>query len=615
MIILQNNLAKVVFYKKTGLFDISFDDVVFKQSDFLKNYTVQNACQKDDNTICFDLISDNVIYKTAFSLKDEYAQISLFSDDKMTNVAYPQPFGTQKGDLGVYPIGEGYVYPVDKQDLVYKPMRKMYGDISMGFWGFLRNDAYLLCVVENIEDAHLHTVRCDDGNLTSYVSWINEKGCLGYKRNMRFYFGKGSISKMCHTYRKYREEKEKLITFDERAKLNPNLNKFKGAANVWLWNDGGLESLYLKDAKVRAITDEILNERRKIAREMKDMGIDRVMWNDFEKSNKDTIEYIKSLGYIVGSYDIYQDVIPKDVLHLMTPVRKDRCKHIEAWPNDMIVDNDGSMHKAWYLTGIDGNKYDQNSLCDMCAIKYATKKIPDDIEENGYTARFVDTTMAAELMECYNPKHPMTRRDCMRYRKILLRFIRDMGVICGTECAMEEGVNSFDYNEGNMSPSYYRAPDAGRNMTTLYYGDNVPERISQYMLNAKYRAPLWELIYHDCVVSYWYWGDSQMCCPEYTQKRDLINALYGTPPLYSINVTQWHNMKEEIAKSYKRATKVAYLTCGKKMVSFEYITDDFLVQKTTFENGISVIANFKDEEYEYFDGTIIKSNDYIVLGE
>lgn len=612
MIIMQNNSHKVVFYKETGLFDIVYKNTSFKQIDYFKNHSVKNVAV-EKNSILFDLICDGVLYKACVCLKDEYVELSLSCEEKMKEIAYPNPFETQKGDLGVYPVGEGFVYPVEDMNLIYKPMRKMYGDISMGFFGVVRDNSYLLCVVENIEDTHLHTVRDNNGFLTSYVSHINEKGFLGYKRSMRFYSGDGKITKMCHTYRKYVEEKEELITFSERVKLNPNLEKLKGAADVWLWNDGGLESLYEKDAKVREITPEILSKRKNIAREMKNMGMDRVMWNDFEKSDIDTTEYIKNLGYLVGSYDIYQDVIPKNVLHLMTPVRKDRCKHIEAWPDDMISDSDGSMHKAWYLTGIDGNKYDQNSLCDMCAIKYAAKKIPEDIKENGYNARLVDTTMAAELMECYNKNHPMTRRDCMRYRKILLRFIRDMGIVCGTECAMDKGVNSFDYNEGNLSPSYYRATDAGRNMTTLYYGDDVTDRLSDYMMNIKYRAPLWELIYHDCVVSYWYWGDSQMCCPEHTHKRDLINALYGTPPLYSINVAQWNSMKNEIVNSYKRASKVAKLTCGKKMISFEYLTDDFLVQKTIFENKVSVVVNFKDEDYILSDKTVIKSFDYIIL--
>ena len=74
-------------------------------------------------------------------------------------------------------------------------------------------------------------------------------------------------------------------------------------------------------------------------------------------------------------------------------------------------------------------------------------------------------------------------------------------------------------------------------------------------------------------------------------------------------------MKNEIVNSYKRASKVAKLTCGKKMISFEYLTDDFLVQKTIFENKVSVVVNFKDEDYILSDKTVIKSFDYIILEE
>lgn len=42
-----------------------------------------------------------------------------------------------------------------------------------------------------------------------------------------------------------------------------------------------------------------------------------------------------------------------------------------------------------------------------------------------------------------------------------------------------------------------------------------------------YRLPLFALVYHGCVVSYWYWGDYNNKLPALWGKRDLSNALYG----------------------------------------------------------------------------------------
>jgi Glycosyl hydrolases related to GH101 family, GH129 len=47
-----------------------------------------------------------------------------------------------------------------------------------------------------------------------------------------------------------------------------------------------------------------------------------------------------------------------------------------------------------------------------------------------------------------------------------------------------------------------------------------------------YRLLLWELVYHDCVVTQWYWGDYNNKLPAVWDRRDLYNALYGTPPMF-----------------------------------------------------------------------------------
>ena len=60
----------------------------------------------------------------------------------------------------------------------------------------------------------------------------------------------------------------------------------------------------------------------------------------------------------------------------------------------------------------------------------------------------------------------------------------------------------------------------------------VPPDLAKFQVGGKYRLPLWELVYHDCCVAYWYWGDYNNKLPALWDKRDLFNALYGTPPMY-----------------------------------------------------------------------------------
>ena len=161
-----------------------------------------------------------------------------------------------------------------------------------------------------------------------------------------------------------------------------------------------------------------------------------------------------------------------------------------------------------------------------------------------------------------------------------------------------------------MSPVQFRAEDAGRRMTTLYRGADIPENFSRYMLNPRYRIPLWQLVYHDCAVSYWYWGDSSNCCPELMIFRDLFDALCGEPPLYSLTATQWEELKEQIAESYHRATPVARAAGLERMIAFDCLTGDRTVQRSVFANGLTVTVNFSDRDFTAEDGTVLPARTF-----
>ena len=93
--------------------------------------------------------------------------------------------------------------------------------------------------------------------------------------------------------------------------------------------------------------------------------------------------------------------------------------------------------------------------------------------------------------------------------------------------------------------------------------------------------------------------------------RDLFNALYGLPPLYSINMTQWDMLKKDIATSYHRATATARKTALSRMTSFAWLSSDGMIQQTNFANGVTVVANFSDEPYILDDKSVVAPKDYL----
>jgi hypothetical protein len=150
------------------------------------------------------------------------------------------------------------------------------------------------------------------------------------------------------------------------------------------------------------------------------------------------------------------------------------------------------------------------------------------------------------------------------------------------------------YFEGMESLGPYRLPDSGYDLVTR----KTPTKdFLDFQVGTDYRIPLFQLVYHDCVVSYWYWGDSSNRLVEYWDERDLFNALYGTGPLWVVDPGIWEKSKERFLRSYRDATVVARATATAELVDHVFLTPDKRVQRSRFSDGTEVTANFSKRPY------------------
>jgi hypothetical protein len=178
------------------------------------------------------------------------------------------------------------------------------------------------------------------------------------------------------------------------------------------------------------------------------------------------------------------------------------------------------------------------------------------------------------------------------------------------QAGADAAVPYVHYFEGMLSLGPYRIPDAGRDMGRIW--DEVPERVARFQVGHKYRLPLWELVYHDCVVAQWYWGDYNNKLPAIWDNRDLFNILYGTPPMFMFNRHVWKQNKDRFAQSYKDVCPVARAVGYAEMTDHRFLTPDRDVQQTTFANGVTITVNFGDRPFSLSDGKEVEAMGYAV---
>jgi hypothetical protein len=519
-------------------------------------------------------------------------------DELSGALSYPYPFVTEPGTYLVVPMNEGISYPVDMDPEIsigYGGRSSMHlagysgHGICMGFWGATDGKAGQMAIIETLDDMAIVIDR-QDGKFCIAPQWHSQKGQFGYARKLRYvFFDDGGHVAMCKRYRKYAQEKGLLKTLEEKRKENPNVDLLIGAVNAWCWDRDALS----------------------FVREMQSLGIERILWSN--RRDPDTIKAMNDMaGVLTSRYDIYQDVMDPAVFPKLRGVHRDWPT--EAWPDDLMLDENGDWRKGWRVRGKDGEMYPCGVLCDKQALKYARPRIREELETHPYRCRFIDTTTASPWRECYHPDHPQTRSESRHWKMELLRLVsKEMDLVTGCETGHEAAVPYVHYFEGMLSLGPYRVPDAGRNMIKPW--DEVPEPVARFQMGQKYRLPLWELVYHDCVVAQWYWGDYNNKLPALWDKRDLFNILYGTPPMFMFNREIWEKNKERFAQSYKNVCSVARMVGYSEMTDHRFLTPDRDVQQTVFANGTKVTVNFGDKAYELPDGTEVSPMGFHVMKE
>ena len=505
-------------------------------------------------------------------------------------IRFPHPFVTEPGTYLVVPMNEGISYPVEDETI--EPTRLVaYGGhgICMAFWGATDGQRSYMAIIETPDDASID-IRRSEGRLCVAPLWEPQKGKFGYARKLRYiFFDKGGHVAMCKRYRAYAQKIGLFKTLTQKRQENPNVDLLIGAVNVWCWD---------KDAPG-------------IVSELKSAGIERILW-----SNGQQPEGIKAMnqmpGVLTSRYDIYQDLMdPQVVKEKLRGVHPDWTQ--AGWPNDIMLDQNGNWRKGWQVKGKDGQMYPCGVLCDKQALKYARERIPADLATHPYRCRFIDTTTASPWRECYHPEHPMTRSESRHWKMELLRYVSEEAkLVTGSETGHDAAVPYVHYFEGMLSLGPYRVPDAGRDMSRIW--DEVPQRVAKFQLGHKYRLPLWELVYHDCVVAQWYWGDYNNKLPALWDKRDLFNILYGTPPMFMFSREFWQQNKERFAQSYKDICPLVRDVAYAEMTDHRILTPDRDVQQTQFANGVTITVNFGITPYRLPDGTMLRPMGYHVSG-
>jgi hypothetical protein len=582
---------------------------IWEQVPFNGEFTISKVSKKG-NILELGLKAPFAMSATIELTEESELCVSISADERISfeKFSFPGAFTTpDKKHYILQTDSQGLLLPADDNfyPLGEKPLFYCGGGAAMAWIGV--TDAAFetgyMAIFETPFDAAIDLKR-EKGLITFAPVWLSSMGEFSYERRIRYvFFDKGGYIAQCKRYREYIWPKNKVVTLRENQKRFPAIEKILGAVHIYVWD------------KAREVS---------FARDLKKSGIAKalIIWNanHLPYPEKDYDNQLKELGYGTGGYELFTDIHP-DSHPGNAAVDKIPLKR-NVYPR--LFDKITSRKK-------DGTTYFNEFgtyVCPKAVRPEITRRVEKELSMYPHETYFLDVYQANGIYECYNPEHRLTRKGyaeeiIKNYELMEDKYNTYLGGEFGADFTGSHGV----YVHGMMTlQRTWFGSEIVKKGTIYYYGDwssnarpsimlgarTASDTYLKYSINEYTRVPLYELVYHDAVVTSWRWEDCNHHYPEIWWKKDLFNILYGNAPLWSIDQERWASFKETFLESYKKICPWLQQICYDELVSHRFVSEDRKVQETRFSSGKRAVVNFGDSNY-VFEGKIIEPHGFITL--
>jgi hypothetical protein len=437
--------------------------------------------------------------------------------------------------------------------------------------------------------------------------------------------GKGDYHTIAAAYRERAAALGYRLPWSEKLASRPQAERLFGASNFKLWTALARridENLVEQEVDVKWTFDEAaqVGEHLKNDLQLEEVLFHLGGWSTYgydcrhpdimpanpecggDSGLADCARRIQACGYLFCLHDNYQDMY----------------RDAPSWDEVAIQKQpDGALTQGGVWLG--GRAY---ITCAREALKLAQR--PENLLRVREVAHpdvyFIDTTYAAGLQECYDPRHPLTKSDDLYWKQALSSYAREVFGLFGSECGREWAVAHADFFEGLASVG-------GR-----YYHMLKPEELGAWVM------PLFEMVFHDCITIHGKYGYEPAAMAEQVIHHAAIGrTLYyhsvgphlywqeagasaELPPADSLVdpalYTRAHGGWAEglclwdrfIKNTHEILSPLSRRTAQALLERYEFMDEARLVRRSVFSNGVQVLVNGSAEDVDFavpFWGSVV----------
>lgn len=333
-------------------------------------------------------------------------------------------------------------------------------------------------------------------------------------------------------------------------------------------------------------------------------GIDKA-WLGFHnytmgELNPKFIKKAVGMGYLVGAYDSYKSI------HLKG---KEKWNTASFQDETLFDSSTITLENGEKVTGFNGFGRELNPKFSFDEVNYRLNRF-SKLEFNSW---FVDTDAVGEIYDDFTPGNESDEEEQVNQRIKRMDLIKDKyNLVIGSEDGDDFAAATISYAHGIFTGivPWWIYKDMKNPNSDYFIGryvskdGGVPEYFEKEILlvdeadyifyNELFNIPLYQLVYNDSVVGTNHWIFHTLKVKNRQKDIVLRGILYNVPPMYHLDRKTLKENKDKITKHFQNFSKLHRELALEEMVDFCYLTEDRLVQKTTFSNGKEIIVNFSE---------------------
>lgn len=448
----------------------------------------------------------------------------------------------------------------------------------MPWWGQIKPDGGYIAICNQPWDAAYQIKHPANGPYTYIgIRWLPSMGTINYKRTMTYSFiSQCDYNDLCKRYRLYAKEKGLLVTLKEKAAKNPLVDKLIGSAIVHTGIKTHIapESRYYNQEEPEK-NDHMTSFYTRIEqiRKLKTKGLGKVYvhldgWGEpgYDNQHPDYLPACRAAGGWEGMKALSDEMKALNYMFAIHDQYRDYYFDAKTFDREFAMRNvDGTIPDFSRWAG--GH---QTYLCASQAPLYVKRNF-EELFQHGIKLEgtYLDVFTCNEGDECIHPWHRMSRKECFEYRLACFNYLLSRGILPSSEEVVDWAIPSLVLAHYGPYDFMLEPQDAPRK--------GIP-------------TPLFNLVYHDCVVLPWLMDKKD--------KEDyMLYALLNGGAAYVNMEVEEELLEQEIAR-YREVAKVQEVVAKSEMLKHEFINKDYSRQKVIYDNGIEIEIDLKENSYK-----------------